>query len=249
MQSRPMNPVGYLIDITVCLRRLSLIPLPADEAEDDRSLAGSCWALPVVGAFLGGIVAIVYLLVSALGLGPGLAAVVAAAVSVGLTGAWPERALAAAATRLTQSGADGAPAFGEWGTISLVLVLAVRIGVVAAIGDPHAVSGTLVGAGAIGYGALLASVHAAPDDSPAGLAADLGFPPVGSIGMAVAIGAVISLIVVPHGWVFAIVLAAAATVGIIWRAMRSEPGTTGLIALTALPIAETLALLAIAAGR
>jgi len=243
------SAVGYLIDITVCLRRLSLIPLPVDEAEEDRSLAGSCWALPVVGAFLGIVVAIVYLLASALGLGPGLAAVVAAAVSVGLTGAWPERSLAAAATHLARSVANGVPAFGEWGTISLVLVLAVRIGVVAAIGDPHAVAGALVGAGAIGYGALLAAVHAAPDDSPTGLAADLGFPPVGSVGIAVSISAVISLIVIPHGWVFAIALAVAATVGIIWRALRSEPGTTGLIALAALPITETLALLATAAGR
>lgn len=243
-----MNYIKYLIDLSLCLRRMTRIPLPGDPQEDEGRLSEAGWAMPVIGAFLGGIAAVVYLVVAALGLGPGLAAVVAAAVSIGLTGAGPERALAKAATRIAGRDREDEPAFGEWGTISLVLSLAVRIGVIAAIGEPFAVAGALIGAGAIGYAALMAAVHAAPDASAGGLAADLGRTAIEPVGAAVLIGAVISLIVAPHGWVAAMILAGAATAGVVWLATRREPGVTGTIALAAMPVAEAVALLAIAAA-
>ncbi len=243
-----MDTFRFLIDITVCLRRLGGIPLPADGRETERTLAQAGWALPVLGAFFGGIVAAVYLVVSALGLGPGLAAVVAVAVSVGLTGAGPERALAGAATHLAWREGDSRPSFGEWGTISLVLALAIRIGVIAAIEDPHAVAGALVGAGAIGYAALMAALAAtaAETEAPAG---EPGTPGIGAVGAAVLIGLAVSLIVVPHGWLAAVILAGLATAGLAWTASRRVPGVSGALGRAAMPVAEALALLAIAAAR
>ncbi len=244
-----MESFRYLIDITVCLRRLACIPLPADRREAGRTPAEASWALPVVGALLGGIAAAVYVAVLALGLGPGLAAVVAASVSVGLTGAGPERALARAAAHLSQRGGAGQAAFGEWSTISLVFALAIRIGAIATIEDPHAVAGALVGVGAIGYAALMAAIHAAPDPEAGALAGDLGAPGIGAAGAAALIGLAVPLIVVPHGWFVAAILAGLATAAIVRAGSRREPGVRGALCLAAMPVAETLALLAIAATR
>ena len=244
-----MNLINYLIDITVCLRHLCPIPLPGDSQEAERGLEGAGWALPVIGALLGGIAAIAYIVGAALGLSPGLAAVIAAAISVALTGAGPERAWASAATLLSTRNRETQAAFGEWGTISLVLALAIRIGVIAAIEEPAEVAGALVGAGAIGYAALMAVIHTAPDPEAARLAAELGRPGIETAGSAVFIGLVISVLVVPHGWFIAAILAALATALVIWAASRCGPGSSGLLVLAALPVAETLALLAIAGAQ
>ena len=244
-----MNFVNYLLDITVCLRRVCLIPLPGDSRETERRLEEAGWALPVIGALLGGIAAMTYIVVAALGLGPGLAAVIAGVVSVGLTGAGPERALAGAAALLSTRDRETGATFGEWSTISLILALAIRIGVIAAIEEPAAGTGALGGAGAIGYAALMAAIYTTPDPEAAGLAADLGRPGIETAGAAVFIGLVISVLVVPNGWFMAAILAALATALVIWPASRCEPSSSGTIGLATLPVAEMLALLAIAATR
>ena len=239
-----MDIFRHLIDITVCLRRLGSIPLPADGREAGRTLAEAGWALPILGAFLGGLAAMVYLAAAALGLGPGLAAALAVSASIGLTGAGPERALAGAAARLARRGEEGRPPFGEWETISLILALGLRIGAIAAIEEPLAVAGALVGAGAIGHAAVAAAVHAAPDAE----AGELGAAGIGTVAAAALIGLAVSLAVVPHGWFAAVVLAGLATAGLARAASGREPGG-GAPGPAAMPVAEVLALLAIAAAR
>ena len=243
-----MGTFRYLIDIAVCARRLGCIPLPADPREDARTLAEAGWALPVLGAFFGGIAATAYLVAAALGLGPGLAAVVAVSVSIGLTGAGPERALAGAAARLAQRGEQGRPSFGEWETIALILALAARIGAIAAIAEPLAVTGALVGAGAIGHASVTAAAYAAPDTEAGSLATELGDAGPASVCAAVLIGLAASLAAVPHGWFAAIVLAGVATAGLARAASGRAPDMRALVP-AALPVAEVLALLAIAAAR
>ena len=239
-----MDIFRHLIDITVCLRRLGSIPLPADGREAGRTLAEAGWALPILGAFLGGLAAMVYLAAAALGLGPGLAAALAVSASIGLTGAGPERALAGAAARLARRGEQGRPSFGEWETISLILALGLRIGAIAAIEEPLAVAGALVGAGAIGHAAVAAAVHATPDAE----AGELGAAGIGTVAAAALIGLAVSLAVVPHGWFAAVVLAGLATAGLARAASGREPGG-GAPGPAAMPVAEVLALLAIAAAR
>ena len=243
-----MDIFRHLIDITVCLRRLGSIPLPADGREAGRTLAEAGWALPILGAFLGGLAAMVYLAAAALGLGPGLAAALAVSASIGLTGAGPERALAGAAARLARRGEEGRPPFGEWETISLILALGLRIGAIAAIEEPLAVAGALVGAGALGHAAVAAAVRAAPDAGAGALAGELGAAGIGTVATAALIGLAISLAVVPHGWFAAAVLAGLATAGLARAASGREPGG-GAPGPAAMPVAEVLALLAIAAAR
>ena len=231
----------YLRDLTVCLARFTRLPLPEGAAEAGRGLDRALWAAPVVGAALGGSAALAYLIATALGLTAGLAAVVAVGVLVALTGGAPERALVRAAGVMW-------PRLGEAGMIALVLWLAVRVGTLAAIAAPGAVGGALVGAVAIGYAALVVAVFAAADPAADGLAGEIGRAPIEPVVAAGAIAAVLALIVLPGGWIAAVILATAATWGTARLARRRGPGAAATVALAAQPVAEGLALLAAVAA-
>ena len=230
----------YLVDIAVCLRRLTWLNLPADPAEDARPFAESCWAYPVVGAAIGGAAALAWLAATGLGLGAGVAAVLALAASLAVTGAAPERALARAAAALVGRRGEGEPA--EWSAVVAALAVVLKAAAIAQAAQTGPVGGVLIGAGAIAYACLLAALHAAPGD-----AADK--PPIAPVAAGVAVAAAVSLPAMIEGWLAAAIVAAAATGGIVFAARRpgAEAARRALPAVLAL--AEILALLAVAASR
>ena len=234
----------YLIDVAVCLRRLTWLPLPSDPSEDDRTFEEACWAYPLVGAGIGGAAAIAYLAAHGLGLAHGVAAVVALAASIAVTGAGPERALArAAGSLISPRGEDNAPG-AERTLIVLALVILFRATAIAAAAGTGAVGGVLIGASTIAYACQLAALHGAPDDE----AATAARPPIGPVAVALAIAAAISLLVLPQGWLAAVILAGAATGGVVFAARRPGATAAGRALPAVLSLTEILALLAVIAS-
>ena len=236
--------VQYLVDIAVCLRRLTWLRLPADPSEEGRPFEEACWAYPVVGAGIGGAAAVAYLAAHGLGLTHGVAAVVALAVSIAITGAGPERALARAAGSLISPRAEDTAPVGERGMIALALVIVFRATAIAAAAGTGAVGGVLIGAATIGYACQLAALHGAPGDAEAAAPR----PPLGQVAAALGIGAAISLLVAPQGWLAAVILAGAATGGMVFVARRPGAAVAGQALPAVLALTEILALLAMIAS-
>lgn len=234
--------VQYLVDIAVCLRRLTWLRLPADPSEEGRPFEAACWAYPVVGAAIGGAAAVAYLAAHGLGLTHGVAAVVALAVSIAITGAGPERALARVAGSLISPRAEDAAPAAERGMIALALVIVFRATAIAAAAGTGAVGGVLIGAATIGYACQLAALHGAPQD------AEAPRPPLGQVAAALGIGAAISLLVAPQGWLAAVILAGAATGGMVFVARRPGAPVAGQALPAVLALTEILALLAMIAS-
>ena len=234
----------YLIDIAICLRRLTWLPLPADPSEDERTFEEACWAYPLVGAAIGGVAAVAWLAAQGLGLAHGVAAVVALAASIAVTGAGPERALARAAGSLVSPrGEEDAPG-AERTLIALALVVLFRATAIAAAAGTGAVGGVLIGAAAIGYACQLAALHGAPEDE----AAAEPRLPIGPVAAGLAIAAAISLLVLPQGWLAAVILAGAATGTVVFAARRPGAAAADRAPPAVLALAEILALLAVIAS-
>ena len=234
----------YLIDIAICLRRLTWLPLPVDPSEEERTFEEACWAYPAVGAGIGGVAAIAYLAAHGLGLAHGVAAVVALAASVAVTGAGPERALARAAGSLVSPrGEDDAPG-AERTLIALALVVLFRATAIAAAAGTGAVGGVLIGAAAIAYACQLAALHAAPDRE----AETPPRPPLGAVAAGLAIAAAISLLVLPQGWLAAVIVAGVATGAVIYAARRPAASSARRTLPAVLALAEILVLLAVIAS-
>lgn len=234
----------YLIDIAVCLRRLTWLPLPADPSEDDRTFEEACWAYPVVGAGIGGVAAVAWLAAHGLGLAHGVAAVVALAASIAVTGAGPERALARAAGSLVAPGAEDAAPGSERTLIALALVILFRATAIAAAAGTGAVGGVLIGAAAIAYACQLAALHGAPDDETA----TIPRPPLGAVAAGLAIAAAISLLVLPQGWLAAVIVAGVAAGAMVFAARRPGSASAGRALPAVLALTEILALLAVIAS-
>ncbi|MDE0383296.1 MAG: hypothetical protein OXI22_05385, partial [Defluviicoccus sp.] len=152
-----------------------------------------------------------------------------------ITGAAPERALARAAGSLTPASAA------EWSAIVLALVVVLKAAAIAQAAEAGPVGGILIGSAAIAYACQIAALHGAPDgDSDAK-------PALGPVGIALGVAAAISLIVMAEGWLAAVILAGAATGGIVYAVRRPGAALAALPAVLAL--AEILALLAVVASR
>ena len=229
----------YLVDIAICLRRLTWLKLPEDAAEQGRPFAESCWAYSLVGAGIGGVVAVAFLAAEELGLAPAVAAVVALAASLAITGAAPERALARAAGSLAPASAA------EWSAIVLALIVVLKAAAIAQAAEIGPVGGILIGSAAIAHACQIAALHGAPHGDEEGDAK----PALGPVGIALGIAAAISLIVMAEGWLAAVILAGAATGGIVYAARRPGAAPAGAALPAVLALAELLALLAVVASR
>ena len=225
----------YLVDIAVCLRRLTWLKLPEDAAEEGRPFAESCWAYSLVGAAIGGTAAVAFLAADELGLAPAVAAVVALAASLAITGAAPERALARAAGALVPTAAA------EWSAIVVALIVVLKAAAIAQAAAAGPVGGILIGSAAIAYACQIAALHGAPDGDAK--------PALGPVGIALGVAAAISLLVMAEGWLAAVILAGAATGGIVYAARRPGTGAADAALPAVLALAEILALLAVVASR
>ena len=209
---------------------LTRIPIRTTVAPD---LTASVVWFPVVGALIGAGVGGV-----AAGLGELVPMTVAAAVAVLagvlLTGAFHEDGLADSADALAGGWTVehrleilDDPRHGSYGVAALSGSILLRVVAVSTLAPAAALAG-LVAAHALGRGAAVATMGAAPVARPEGLGADYAR----SVGARRALGAAalsVAFTTLATGW-WAVPLAAAAAVGaavVVWLARRAIGGVTG----------------------
>ena len=154
-------PTGFAI-AAAFLTRLP-IGTPADAA---GRLAASSWAFPLVGAGVGAIAALVFLVAELLGLGAGAAALLAVLAALCVTGALHEDGLADTADGLF--GGNDRPRrlaimrdsrLGAYGVLALVLSVTLRAAALAQSGEAFYAGLALVAAHAASRGVLPAAMR------------------------------------------------------------------------------------------
>jgi adenosylcobinamide-GDP ribazoletransferase len=196
-----------------------------------QSAPASCvWAYPIVGLVVGLLGALAFGLATRLGMAPVLAAAWSLVVMIGVSGGFHEDGLAD-----TADGFGGGNSrerklqimrdchIGSFGTIALVLSLAVRVIAIATSAAPAIVVAAVLGRAAI-VGILLLSKPARPD----GLAASLQHRSAARSAAALGFAAAISLVLLPPSTVLVVLSVSAASVwAMTWLAFRQIGGYTG----------------------
>ena len=246
---------AYLTDLVAATALLTRIPMPAQlTSGTDVNLPRSVWAYPVVGAAVGACGALVLWTLAKLGLPILLAAGLAVCAQVLITGALHEDGLADVADGFG-GGRDAAhkleimrdSRLGTYGAIALLLVIGLRWGAVASIPIVQAVV-ALVVAAALGRFAIVVMLAALASARSGGLGATVADPPAGAIALAVALTVLAAFALLPaQAAVVALALAGGATALMIWLAARQVGGYTGDVLGAGALIAETTALIGLAA--
>jgi len=234
MQSIDPRPVLHrlLRDVRASLSLLTCLP-----TDRDNSLAydtASGWSWPLVGAAIGGAGAAIALLATMAGMPEALAALMALAAMIMLTGALHEDGLADSADGLiggttAQSRLDimQDSRIGTFGTVALLLVLAGRLICIRELLVAGELAGPLIAAAAMSRAAMFGAMHLAEPARPGGMAAALGKPARASLAACLAVGAALALLATGLAALAATALALAAGMAFIGIARRRVGGVTG----------------------
>jgi len=251
------SPIAWLAERAAELRLATVfflrLPLALPAADRTGRLAVAAWAFPVVGALAGLAGGIAFAVALALGLDAWLAAIVAIALQVRLTGALHEDALAdvadgigGGATRARKLAIMRDSRVGAFGVIALVLSLAARIAALAALAEPGAALAGLFVAGALSRAAIVPAMAWLPPARAEGLGAGAGRPDRAGCLAAIGLAAVIALIALGPG--AALLALAGAGAGAAWiarLARRHLGGQTGDVLGAVQQGAEVTALMAV----
>lgn len=250
------SPVGgWINDIRRAGGFLTRLPVGPIEPGVGGSLADASRAFPLIGLVVGLAGGLVYLIATGLGVPAMPAAVLAVGAQAGLTGALHEDGLADLADGL----AGGRTIerrleimrdsrIGATGAVALILMLAGRVAVLAALADPELAVAALVAAGAVSRAAMVWLMALLPAARPNGLATAAGVPPRERAWIASAIAVVAALLLLDIGaGIAAVALAAAAAAGIGLLARQQLGGITGDVLGAAQQTSELACLLAAAA--
>jgi adenosylcobinamide-GDP ribazoletransferase len=230
------------------------IPVAA-QASHVEPLAEGAWAFPLVGAGIGGVAALAFLLVQMLGLGDWPAAVLAVLAGVVVTGALHEDGLADTADGLI-GGHDRDQRLaimresqhGTYGVVAIVLSVVLRATALAAIGGPIYAGFALIAAHAVSRAALPFAMLVLAPARTEGLGAAAGRPSIPLTVAALAIGLLVSLAALgPARGVVAIGLAGAAMFVLGALARRRIGGYTGDVLGAFQQVGEIVMLLTAAA--
>jgi adenosylcobinamide-GDP ribazoletransferase len=238
---------SVLSDLAQGLRFYSRLPVPCLPGEADPHAAPDfariARVVPLIGAILGGIVALVVLALDLTGLPPAVTALLAVAASVRLTGAFHEDGLADAAdglgggrTREHKLDIMKDSRIGTYGAAALILALALRVALLAALVevDQWLAAAALVAAAAVSRTAALGLAVLLPPARSDGAAFAAGRPSIASLAVASALALVIALALtgpfVPLGTGLASLVALAVALYMMRLARRTVGGQTGDIA-------------------
>lgn len=250
----PRSASGLYAGFALAATFLTRLPLAAGGAIG-RPLASAAWAFPLVGAGVGGIAALVFLIAQLLGLGDWPAALFAVLAGAALTGALHEDGLADAA-----DGLFGGPdrerrlaimrdsRHGTFGVLALVLSVALRAAAIAHTGEAIYAGLALIAAHAVSRALLPAVMRALAPARADGLGAEAGRPSPAPLIVALAIGILIALAALgPVLGLAAFAVSAAAVGAVAVLARRLIGGYTGDVLGASQQVAEIVMLLAAAA--
>jgi len=228
--------------------------LPVGAVEGD--LAAASWAFPLAGLLVGGVAALIYGFAIDLGLSALIAAALAVASGLLLTGALHEDGLADFADSLGVRGgvterlaAMRASGIGSFGTLALVFSVLLRVAALAALVGPAGVGPALLAAHAGARALLPWAMHGQPRARTDGLAVGAGRPSGKTAVAGLLIGLVILLLAAGplRGGIAA--LAALLALLILPLARRRLGGITGDVLGAVEQLAEIAILLALVATR
>ncbi len=236
----------------VALRFLTRLPVGAAARLPAGALAASAPMFPLVGALIGAAGGLVFALAAGLGLPPMLAALLAVAAQILLTGGLHEDGLADVAdgfgggrTRADKLLILRDPRIGSFGAIALVLALLARIGALAALERPALVAAVLIAAGGASRATLPVIMASLAPARTEGLAAGAGRPHPLRAAAGLAIATLAALALLPPALAGAGLITAAVAALIIARLARHQiGGHTGDVLGAAQQLAEIGFLLA-----
>ena len=167
----------------LALQFLTRLSVGAPPPWPPDGLAASVPMFPLVGALIGAAGALVFASGVGLGLPPMLAALLAVAAQILLTGGLHEDGLADVAdgfggghTRADKLRIMRDPRIGSFGALALVLAVLARIGTLASLAEPALVAAVLIAGGAASRAPLPVLMAALPPARHEGLAAGAGRP-------------------------------------------------------------------------
>jgi adenosylcobinamide-GDP ribazoletransferase len=255
---------GLLSDLATCLRFYSRLPVPRLPGEGDPHAAPDFRRaprmLPAAGLILALPAALTLLAAWKLGLGPFLAAGLALAVAVLVTGALHEDGLAdvadglGGATRVRRLEIMRDSRVGTYGATALVITLALRMGALATLLDRAgaAAAVALVLAASLSRVAALAPMMLLGPARPGGLGAAVGRPEAATLWIALGFGAILAVLALPFGLPVSgilamIVLGGLAALGMTRLAAEKLGGQTGDVVGACQQVAEIAGLLGLIA--
>jgi len=239
-------------DLAISVAFCTRLPLVQSAPIEGRDVARASWAMPVAGALVGGVAALVYWAGYRLGLPPWPAAALALAAAVATTGALHEDGLADTAdgfgggkNREHKLAIMRDSRLGTYGACALAASFMLRWSALASLADPLPVAIALVTAHAAARAALPAFLRFVPPARSDGLSAAAGRPP-GASAVAAALLGVIALLLGfgAIGGIVCLLLLTLAGVGTAWLSMREIGGQTGDVAGALEQAGEILVLLA-----
>jgi len=230
------------------------IPVTTPECGAER-LADAAWAFPLVGAGIGGVAALAFLLAQLLGLGDWPAALLTVLAGIVLTGALHEDGLADTADGVI-GGHDRDQRLaimrdsrhGTFGVVAIVLSVLLRTAALAGIGEAVYAGLALIAAHAASRATLPFAMRALAPARADGLGAAAGTPRTPLAIAALAIGLLITLAALgPTRGAIAFGLAGASMATLGMLAHRRIGGYTGDVLGAFQPLGEIVVLLTAAA--
>jgi adenosylcobinamide-GDP ribazoletransferase len=245
---------GPFDEFAIATALLTRLPVGAG-VPADGAIAASGWAFPLVGAGIGALCALAFVVAELVGCGNAVAALLAVFAGIVLTGALHEDGLADTADGFGGgSGRDDKLAImhdsrlGSFGVVALILSIGLRAAALGTIGEPIHVCLALTAAHAASRGALPVLMRGLAPARPDGLGATAGRPSRAIAIVAAALGASIALALLgPRAGTLALMLTGAGVALAALLAQRQIGGYTGDVLGFFQQIGEIVMLLAAAA--
>jgi adenosylcobinamide-GDP ribazoletransferase len=253
-----MSPVVSLGQLAADLRAGVLfctrLPVPGAATVTGADLARASWALPIAGAIVGLIAALVYWLARAADVPPFPAAGLTVVASLLVTGCLHEDGLADVADSFGASARERKleimrdSKIGTYGVCALFMSLLLRSAALASIADPALAAPVLVAAHMAGRAGMPLFMRLVPPARDDGLSVGVGTPPPASATAAVLIGIVALAVGLGAAGVCAFALIAVAFASLAWLSVRQIGGQTGDVLGALEQVGEIVVLLVAAAN-
>jgi len=254
-----MPPTVWLRDIVsdlkAALQFSTRLPISGGLADDRADFAQTAWAIPIAGAIVGLIGALVYALAQASGLAPLPSAALSLVATMLTTGCLHEDGLADTADGFGGGGSRHDKLeimrdsrVGTYGACALILSVLLRTSAIANIAAPALVAPALIAAHAASRATMPISMWLVPSARTDGLSATAGSVSRRSVGIASAAGIV--ALVLAFGLTAGIVLTVLLLLligGMAWLCIKQIGGQTGDVLGALEQVGEIIILLAAAA--
>jgi adenosylcobinamide-GDP ribazoletransferase len=248
----------WLTDCRACVGFLTRLPLEPETALPPPALAGAVRAFPIAGLLVGVIVSAVLMLAVWLGAPAAVAALLAVAAGLGVTGALHEDGLAdvadgfgGGASRERKLEIMRDSRIGTYGVLALIVLVALKTTAFAILAAQSVwlAFAVILAAAAMSRVAPAGILYLLAPARRDGLSLEAGRPGRGTVLQALALATVISVVVLsPVSVLFGLItvpLAGLAGLGaVVWLARRQIGGQTGDVAGASQVVSEAAILLA-----